>query len=796
MPSPPVSSQFGLSSAEVAERVRDGRVNAVPPSPGRSFGEIVRANVLTPVNGIIGVMFVLIMIVRPGPDALFAGVVVANSLIGIVQELRAKRELERLEVLNAPHAVAIRDGEERELALEELVADDVVVLRPGDQVVVDGEVVSSRALELNESLLTGESDPLEKGAGEEVLSGSFVAAGSGLYRATRVGTSSYAAKLTEEARRFQLAHSELRAGVDKILRWLVVIIPPLSFFLFLSLLDAEDDWREAVVGTVAAAVAMVPQGLVLLTSISFIAGALALARRNALAKELAAVELLARVSVLCLDKTGTITTGSISFSRLDVLDGSDRELAEAALGAVAASDPTPNATMSAIAAAVVSPPGWEATRTVPFSSARKWSGADFGPHGAWILGAPEVVVGELPSGVRTAFEEEAAAGRRLLLLASVKPVLDDGPVLAGEKLPSTIVPVALVVLEDQIRDDAAEILAYFAEQGVALKVISGDHPRTVAAIAERAGVENAGQVTDARALPTDVSELADVMENTTIFGRVTPHQKRAMVAALQQRGHVVAMTGDGVNDVLALKDADMGIAMGSGSPATRAVAQLVLLDDAFRTLPRALAEGRRVMNNISRLANLFVSKATYAVLFTAVMAVARVPFPFLPRHLTLVDTFSIGVPGFFLALEPDVRRSKPGYINRVLRFSLPSGAIAAAATLATFAWARDVEDQPLDEARTAATLTLVAMGLVILARLVRPFNRFRLTVLLGMIAGEILVVAVPFGRHFFALDLPSGETWLFMAAAVAVAGIFIEVGPRVIGWWAASEVDVHGTLAT
>jgi cation-transporting ATPase E len=795
MPSTRVSSDLGLTSAEVAERVRDGRVNAVPPSPGRTFGEIVRANVLTPVNGIIGVMFVLIMIVRPGPDALFAGVVVANSLIGIAQELRAKRELERLEVLNAPHAVAIRDGEEQELALEELVADDVIVLRPGDQVVVDGEVVSSQGLELNESLLTGESDPLEKGAGAEVLSGSFVAAGSGLYRATRVGTSSYAAKLTEEARRFQLAHSELRAGIDKILRWLVVIIPPLSFLLFLSLLDAEDDWRDAVVGTVAAAVAMVPQGLVLLTSISFIAGVRALARRNALAKELAAVELLARVSVLCLDKTGTITTGSISFSRVEVLDGADRELAEAALGAVAASDPTPNATMSAVATAVGAPDRWEARRTVPFSSARKWSGTDFGPRGTWILGAPEVVVGEMSADVRAMIEDEAAAGRRLLMLATGESTAGEAPAFEEERLPPRIAPVALVVLEDQIRDDAAEILAYFAEQGVALKVISGDHPRTVAAIAERAGVSRAGEAFDARTLPTDVAELGHVLESTTIFGRVTPHQKRAMVAALQQRGHVVAMTGDGVNDVLALKDADMGIAMGTGSSATRAVAQLVLLDNAFRTLPLALAEGRRVMNNISRLANLFVSKATYAVLFAAVVAVANVPFPFLPRHLTLVDTFSIGVPGFFLALEPDVRRSRPGYIDRVLRFSLPSGTIAAAATLATFAWSRAVEDLPLDEARTAATLTLVAMGLVILARLIRPFNRFRLTVLLSMIAGEILVVAIPFGRHFFALELPSGETWLFMGAAVAVAGLLIEVGPRVIPWWAASEVDRQAASA-
>jgi cation-transporting ATPase E len=794
MSSAPVSSHVGLTSLEVAERVHDGRVNTAPPSPGRTLREIVHANVFTPVNAIIGVMFVLIMVVQPGPDALFAGVVVSNSVIGIVQELKAKRELDRLELLNTPRVVVIRDGSASEVAVEELVVDDLVALRPGDQVVVDGVVVSSAGLELNESLLTGESDPLEKLEGGEVLSGSFVAAGSGLFRATRVGNSSYAAQLVDEARHFQLAHSELRAGIDMILRWLVIIIPPISFFLFLSLLDAEDDWRDAVVGTVAAAVAMVPQGLVLLTSISFIAGVLALARRNALAKELASVETLARVSVLCLDKTGTITTGTISFSRLDVLDGHDPDEVTAALSAVATSDPNPNATMSAISAALPTAPAWEATAVVPFSSARKWSAADFGPRGTWILGAPEVVADELSPTARATIDDETTAGRRLVLLATTDSERRDAA-LDDETLPKSIVPAALVVLEDQIRDDAAEILAYFAEQGVALKVISGDHPQTVAAVATRAGVPNADALADARALPEADEALAQAIDETTVFGRVTPHQKRAMVHALQQRGHVVAMTGDGVNDVLALKDADMGIAMGAGSPATRAVAQLVLLDNAFATLPVALAEGRRVMNNIARLANLFVSKATYAVLFAVVVAIANVPFPFLPRHLTLVDTFSIGIPGFFLALEPDVRRSKPGYIGRVVRFSVPSGIAAAAATLATFGWARAVQHIPLDEARTAATLALVATGLVILARISRPLNRFRLAVLLGMIAGEALVVALPVGRRFFALEIPPAETLMFGIVAVALAALVIEIGPRVIPWWAASEVDRHARPA-
>ncbi len=795
---PPASPLSGLTNAEVDERIRDGRVNAVPDAPTRTVREIVRANVFTPVNLIIGVMFVLIMIAAPGPDALFAGVVISNSVIGVVQEMRAKKELDRLAVLNAPKARVVRDGVEIEIGISGVVADDLLAIRPGDQVVVDGEVVSAQGLEANESLLTGESDPVSKGSGDEVMSGSFVAAGSGHFRATRIGAESYAASLAEEARRFQLAHSELRTGINQILRWLMIIIPPVAVVLLASLLSTEDDWRAALQGTVAACVAMVPDGLVLLTSIAFIVGVLSLARRQALAKELASVELLARVDTLCLDKTGTITTGEIEFGSVELVAPDDRSPVEQgevllALAALASSDPNPNATLTAIGEGVgEADTGWTVRHVVPFSSARKWSGADFGEHGSWCIGAPEMVLDGAPnvsdqrrSACLDAVSRAADEGRRVVLLArSSQPFATD---TSEPTLPDDTEPVAMVLLEDRIRPDADEILAYFAAQGIELKVISGDHPSTVAAVAARAGIRERGVAQDARDLPTDDDELADLIDRTTVFGRVTPHQKRTMVAALQRRGHVVAMTGDGVNDVLALKDADMGIAMGSGSPSARAVAQLVLLDNSFATLPVVLAEGRRVINNIERVANLFVTKAAYAVLLAALAGLLREPFPFLPRHLTLVGTFSIGVPGFFLALEPNVRRAETGFVDRVLRFAVPSGLVAGAATWVAFAMSQDVSGATLDEARTLATCVLVALGIFVLGMLCRPFNAYRLALLAAMITGFLIALVWEPVQTFFALDLPDPDAWGPAIACVVVAALILEIAPRIVPWWNAPE---------
>ena len=760
----------GLTAAEVAQRVADGRVNDVPDAPVRTTRQILRANVLTPVNAIMGTLLVLILVAGHPSDALFAGVIVSNSVIGVVQELRARRTLAALAVLSAPKARVVRDGSTTEVGVSEVVADDLLELSPGDQVVVDGEVVAAHGLALDESLLTGEADAVDKEVGDDVLSGSFVSSGSGHMRATRIGADAYAASLADEARRFTLANSDLRNGVNRILRWLTVIIPPASLLLLARLLVEEDLWQEALRGTVAAAVAMVPDGLVLLTSLSFIVGVVALARRQALTKELASVELLARVDVLCLDKTGTITTGEISFAGLEPLGGSSEQDAASALGAMAAAEPSPNPTLVAIAA-THGDPGWRVDDALPFSSARKWASATFEGHGLHHLGAPDILLPDDEISARVTVH--AGEGRRVLALTRSDAVGHSDP----GSLPAERHPVALVLLEDTVKPDVREILGYFIEQGLELKVISGDHPATVAAVARRAGVPDAEAGVDARTLPDDPDDLADAVDGQAVFGRVTPHQKRAMVKALQSRGHTVAMTGDGVNDVLALKDADMGIAMGSGSEATRAVAQLVLLDDRFGTLPRVLDEGRRVINNIERVANLFITKAAYAVLLTALVGLLGAPFPFLPKQLTLIGTISIGVPGFFLALAPDTSLVRPGFLRRVLRFSLPAGVVAAIATFACYESVRAGE-ATLAEARTTATMTLLALGLVILLSISRPLRRWKLGLALAMGCSYVLVMVLETGRDFFELDSPPTAAWVISAVCVAVGGIAIAMAPR------------------
>ena len=764
----------GLTTAEVAERLADGRVNDVPDAPVRTTSEIFRANVLTPINAIMGALFALILVAGFPGDALFAGVIVSNSIIGTIQELRARRTLTNLAVLSAPGARVVRDGTATDINVSGVVADDLLELRPGDQVVVDGVVVDALGLEVDESLLTGEADPVDKAVGDRVLSGSFVAAGTGHVRATGIGSESYAAALAEEARRFTLVDSELRSGVNSILRWLTVIIPPAAGLLLLRLLVTEDLWEEALRGTVAAAVAMVPDGLVLLTSLSFIVGVVALARRKALARELASVELLARVDTLCLDKTGTITTGEIAFAGIETIGATTTDEAAGAVGAMAAVDPAPNATLAALASALDAP-DWTATTTVPFSSARKWAAADFDGRATFHLGAPDIL---LPKGewavARERVAELAESGQRVLVLTR-----SSAGTCGTETLPAARLPMCLILLEDTVRPEAPEILAWFAEQGVSLKVISGDHPATVAAVARRAGVPGADHWIDARDLPDDPEALADAVVAGAVFGRVTPHQKRAMIDALQSRGHTVAMTGDGVNDVLALKDADMGIAMGSGSSASRAVAQLVLLDDQFSTLPRVMAEGRRVINNVERVANLFITKATYAVLLTALVGLFGVPFPFLPKQLTLIGTISVGVPGFFLALAPDASLVRPGFLPRVLRYALPAGTAAAAATFAAYEVVRR-SDATLEAARTSATLTLLGISLVVLLGISRPLRPWKVGLAGAMGAWYALTMAWSFPRDYFELVIPPTSAWLTAAVCTAVGGLLVAVLPRLL----------------
>ena len=560
----------------------------------------------------------------------------------------------------------------------------------------------------------------------------------------------------------------------KYVTWVLVVVGPLLFFRQLQ----DESLSNAVSGAVAGVVGMVPEGLVLLTSIAFGLAAVTLARRKVLVQELPAVEGLARVDVVCLDKTGTLTEGIVEFDRIELLAVPDAELVAAALGALN-HDEGGNATQEAIAGAFPAPANWVRDGFVPFSSTRKWSAASYTDHGSWVLGAPEMVWLDASDPVRRQADELAATGNRVLLLAR-------GGSISGEELPPDLEAAALVLLEEKVRPDAAETLAYFHAQGVTLKVISGDNPRTVGAVARRVGLPDVGEPVDARELPEDIDELADVLEHHAVFGRVTPHQKRAMVKALQSRGHVVAMTGDGVNDALALKDADIGVAMGSGAAATRAVAQLVLLDSKFSTLPGVVAEGRRVIANIERVSNLFLTKTTYAALLAILTVVIGWLYPFLPRHLTIVSGLTIGIPAFFLAFAPSNDRYVPGFVRRVLRFAIPAGIIVAAAVAITYAVAR-AEDLGTREASTMATVVLMVLGLYVLAMLARPLTRYRTILLLAMIGLFVGALAIPLVRDFYALSLPDLDIVLGGIAIAAAGCVSLEVGIRAVKRWGASR---------
>ncbi len=770
----------GLTAAEVSERESLGQTNDVGRPTSRTTGEIVRANVFTRFNAILGSLLLIILLVGEYRDGLFGIVLVLNAGIGILQEIRAKQTLDQLSVISAPRAKVVRDGTIHECPASGIVLDDVLEAGPGDQIVVDGVVLDAQGLEIDESLLTGEADPVHKIPGDEVRSGSFVAVGSGHYQATHVGADAYAYKLAADAKQFSLVGSELRDGVDKILQVVQWLMVPMAILLIWNQLRNNEDIVSAVQGSVAGLAAMIPEGLVLLTSLAFAVGVIRLGHKNVLTQELAAVEGLARVDVICLDKTGTMTADSLDVAGVEPIGGH----AATALGALAAADPNPNPTLAAIGIAFPPPTddgsGWQPARTEPFSSARKWGGADFGPDGAWLLGAPDILLDRSAgtgddADVHQRVEALADRGLRVVLLARAPSGLAD------EGAPGDLEPAALVLLEERLRPEAPDTIRYFGDQNVAVKVISGDHPRTVAAVAKRSGVPNAENPVDARELPTDGNRLADILEDRAVFGRVTPQQKRAMVGALQSRGHTVAMTGDGVNDVLALKDADIGVSMGSGSAATRAVARFVLLDNSFAVFPEVVAEGRRVIANVERVANLFITKTVYATLLALAVGVAGLPFPFFPRHLTIVSALTIGIPAFFLALAPNARRYRPGFLSRVLRFAIPAGGVAAAATFASYALAR-AEDLPLDESRTVATMVLFWVALWVLSILARPLSSWRLWLIVSMAAAFLLVLALPSLRDFFALALPSLVVFFAGIGIAAIACGVLEIAWRGAGW--------------
>jgi cation-transporting ATPase E len=772
------SRETGLTTAQVAERVERGQVNDVPVRSSRSTVDIVRANVFTRFNAIIGVLWLIMLVVAPIQDSLFGFVILANTGIGIVQEWRAKKTLDSLALIGEVRPTVRRDGASGQVSTSEIVLDDLIEIGPGDKVVVDGVCVEADGLEIDESLLTGEADPVVKRPGDQVMSGSFVVAGGGAFQATKVGREAYAAQLAEEASRFTLVHSELRSGISTILKYVTWMMVPTAIGLIISQLVVKDNaFKDSVARTVGGIVPMVPEGLVLLTSVAFAIGVIRLGRKQCLVQELPAIEGLARVDTVCLDKTGTLTEGGMDVTELRPLQGADETYVRQVLGALGASDPRPNASLKAIIDACPAVEDWRCTQALPFSSARKYSGAAFvetgGESSTWLLGAPDVL---LPDDDPALAETERLneQGLRVLLLARVDRDLDDPEVAEGAK------PTALVVLEQRLRPDAADTLRYFEDQNVAAKVISGDNAVSVGAVASKLGLS--GTTVDARRLPAEQEGMARALDDGTVFGRVTPQQKRNMVGALQSRGHTVAMTGDGVNDVLALKDADIGVAMGSGSEATRAVAQIVLLNNSFATLPSVVAEGRRVIGNITRVATLFLVKTVYSVLLAILVVCSQVEYPFLPRHLTLLSTLTIGVPAFFLALAPNKERAKPNFVRRVMRYAIPGGVVAAVATFATYLIARQhyTGAGALDAETSAATLTLFLISMWVLAIIARPYTWWRVALVATMAGAFVLVLVVPWLQDFFALKLV-GVTMPWLAVGIAVvAAATLELTWRVV----------------
>ncbi|MFI5977983.1 HAD-IC family P-type ATPase [Streptomyces sp. NPDC051452] len=767
---PPASRPTGLTGAEVARRRARGQVNDVPVRSSRSLGEIVRANVLTRFNAIIGVLWLVMLCVAPIQDSLFGFVILANTGIGIVQEWRAKQTLDSLAVIGESRPTVRRDGVATEVPTSEIVLDDLIEIGPGDKIVVDGVCAEADGLEIDESLLTGEADPVVKRPGDAVMSGSFVVAGGGAFTTTKVGREAYAAQLAEEASRFTLVHSELRSGISTILKYVTWMMVPAAIGLVITQLVVKSNGlKDAVARTVGGIVPMVPEGLVLLTSVAFAIGVIRLGRKRCLVQELPAIEGLARVDTVCLDKTGTLTEGGMDVTELRPLDGADETYVRRVLGALGESDPHPNASLQAIIDAFPDSEDWRCVQSLPFSSARKYSGAAFsegdGEISTWLLGAPDVLLGaDDPALAETGRLNEQ--GLRVLLLARTRHDLDDPRPARGAQ------PTALVVLEQRLRPDAADTLRYFADQDVRAKVISGDNAVSVGAVAAKLGLD--GTAVDARRLPGGQTEMARALETGTVFGRVTPQQKRDMVGALQSHGHTVAMTGDGVNDVLALKDADIGVAMGSGSEATRAVAQIVLLDNSFASLPSVVAEGRRVIGNITRVATLFLVKTVYSVLLAVLVVCWGVEYPFLPRHLTMLSTLTIGIPAFFLALAPNKERAKPHFVRRVMRYSVPGGVVAGVATFVTYLIARHhyTGAGSLGAETSAATLTLFLVSMWVLAIIARPYTWWRVLLVAAMGAAFVVVLAVPALQSFFALKLVGmAMPWTAVGVAVVASAL-------------------------
>jgi magnesium-transporting ATPase (P-type) len=780
---PPDLAARGLTEAEAARRRAAAGPRPKTPT-SRSYASIVRANTLTIFNLILAAFGVVTLVFADWRDALFLGIIVANAGIGIAQEVRAKRALDRLALLVAPTAQAVRDGTPREVAVEELVDGDLVALAPGDQIVADGTVQTADGLRLDESVVTGESRAVARGPGEELRSGAFVVEGAGTMLVEAVGEGSYAQRLLGEARSFRHPRSPLERGVNRLLLATLALVVGLGALLGYALWHQHATVRDATATATAGVVSLVPEGLVLLVSLTFAVGAVRMARRGVLAQQLNAIESLASADVICLDKTGTLTEAQLRVTELVPVTGVGEDELRDTVATYAASAPAPNGTLRAIAADLPAEPR-DVDAQIAFSSRRRWSALAY-DGGLVVLGAPEVVAGPQLAAVAA---ERQRQGRRVVALARA----DGGPgALDADHpaLPPGLRPLGLIVLAERLRDQARETVAFLLEQDVELKVLSGDAPETVAAIAADVGLPPGG-VLRGDELPEDPAALEEVAAGARVIGRISPEGKREVVAALSRRGHHVVMVGDGVNDVPALKAARLAIAQGTGTQIARSVADLVLVQGDFAAVPALIAEGRRMLRNLQRVAKLYASKSAFAAFLILTIGVTSTAYPLLPRHFTLAATLTIGVPTFFLALAPSTGPWRSdGFTREVGRFAVPAGVLVGVGVVASHLFALHDLDYSVDRARTVATTVLVAGGLYLVLALEAHGRRRTnaVAVMCALLAGAyVVVMAVGSLRTFF--DLAEPTVGMVLTALVASA---VSIGALAAAGYAPGGPSVEG----
>lgn len=728
-----VNPQIGLSSEQVEKRKLQKQVNYDTSVPTRSIKKIISDNIFTIFNLVNMVLAIAIISVQSYKNLLFLVIVICNTVISIVQEIHSKRMVDKLSILSAMEADVIRNGQKTRIKVDEIVLDDIILFQAGSQIVTDCTVLEGE-IEVNESCITGEADNIYKEVGSKILSGSFVVSGTCVARVEHVGEENYVSAIASGAKKVKKVKSEIMTSLNKVIQFATVVIIPLGILLFLGQKQIPGNtFQMAIVNTVAAIIGMIPEGLVLLVSTVLAVSVIRLSKKRVLVQQLHCIETLARVDTLCLDKTGTITENEMKVDGIIPVEATEEEMKEA-LTAIANYSEDQNGTIDAIRKAYhTTLIGYTVTKKVPFTSLKKWSGIAFEKQGSYIMGSPEFVLGDSIVQYQAMLEEYIEDNRVIVIAHSTQS-------FPGKELPNDLSVMGFVLIHNKIRSDAAQTIAYFKEQGVAIKIISGDNPVTVSAVARKVGVEQADRYVDMTTLHSDL-EIEAAVEQYTIFGRVTPPQKQSLIRALQKKGHTVAMTGDGVNDVLALQESDCSIAVASGSDAARNVAQLVLLDSNFSAMPSIVAEGRRTINNIGRSATLFLSKTIYATILAILFLFVTVPYPFMPIHLSLISCVTIGIPSFVLALEPNKERVTGRFLANVIKKALPSAMLVVFNIIAIL-----IVSQILHLSSHACSILCVMVtsitGLILLKHLCTPFNIIRATLffsMVGIFIGGVIV---------------------------------------------------------